>query len=81
VRWSTCSSSAAALAIALALGLALFLALAAAGQGGLFAAPAGDFHAIFPHGLMVALFTPVFAFALLALGKGAANFWLAARRA
>ncbi len=36
---------------------------------------AGNFYAIFPHGLMVSLFAPVFAFALLALGVGVARFW------
>jgi citrate/tricarballylate utilization protein len=66
------------LALALSIALALFLALAAARQGGvaaLFTAPAGSFYAIFPHGLMVNLFAPVFAFALLALGVGVARFW------
>jgi citrate/tricarballylate utilization protein len=66
------------LALALAIGLALFLALAAArhgGAAGLFTAPAGSFYAIFPHGLMVSLFAPVFAFAVLALGIGVSRFW------
>ncbi len=63
------------LALALAFGLALFLALAAARQGSLWGAPAGSFYSIFPHGLMVALFLPVFAFAVLALGVGVARFW------
>jgi citrate/tricarballylate utilization protein len=38
-------------------------------------AGATGFYAIFPHGLMVALFAPVFAFALLALGVGITRFW------
>ncbi len=60
------------LGLALAAGLALFLMLAARAN----AAPAGGgFYAIFPHGLMVALFGPVFAFALLALSIGIARFW------
>ena len=64
------------LSVALALGLALFLALAMALNGGLGAPPdGGSFYAIFPHGLMVALFLPVFAFALLALGMGVSRFW------
>ena len=64
------------LAVALAAGLALFLALGAASKGSLWGAvPAGNFYAIFPHGLMVSLFAPVFAFALLALGLGVARFW------
>jgi citrate/tricarballylate utilization protein len=63
------------LALALAVGLALFLALAAAGQGSLWGAPAGSFYAIFPHGLMVSLFLPVFAFSVLSLGIAVARFW------
>ena len=58
-----------ALALALAVALALFLLLAAAQQGPLWHVPlAGNFYAVFPHGLMVSLFAPVFAFAVLALG-------------
>ena len=64
------------LALALAAGLALFLLLAAQQSGTLWGAAAGgNFYAIFPHGLMVSLFLPVFAFVLLALGIGVANFW------
>lgn len=67
------------LAVALATALALFLVLAAALHGDartLLAAPdARGYYAIFPHGLMVGLFAPVFAFALLALGIGAVRFW------
>src|SRR5688572_3793918 len=53
-------------ALALAVSLALFLVLAAwthAGADVLWRAPgAAGFYAIFPHGLMVSLFAPVFAF-------------------
>lgn len=64
------------LAVALALGLALFLALAVALTGGLWGpAPAGSFYAIFPHGLLVALFAPVLGWAVLALGLGLRRFW------
>jgi citrate/tricarballylate utilization protein len=68
------------LALALAAGLALFLALAAAPKGSLWHAPAlggaaGDFYAVFPHNLMVALFAPVFAFAILALAMSVRRFW------
>ena len=67
------------LSLALAGALALFLLLAAlmhAGFDVLWRAPeAGGFYAIFPHGLMVGLFAPVFLFALLALGIGVARFW------
>ncbi len=68
------------LSLALSAGLALFLMLAALRQSSLWGAPpsaqvSGSFYAIFPHGLMVSLFAPIFAFALLALGVGVARFW------
>ena len=63
-------------ALALSGGLALFLLLALAMLGTLLHAPlAGDFYAIFPHNLMVAMFGTVFLFAMLALGIGVARFW------
>jgi citrate/tricarballylate utilization protein len=55
------------LALALVAAFALFLMLAAA--------PSGSFYAVFPHERMVALFLPVFAFALLALAMGVRGFW------
>lgn len=60
------------LSLALAAGLALFLGLASKVNG---IPPGGSFYDIFPHGLMVSLFLPVFAFAVLALGIGIARFW------
>jgi citrate/tricarballylate utilization protein len=64
--------------LALAGGLALFLLLAVLSQGSLWHAPlAGNFYAIFPHNLLVALFGSVFGFSLLALGLGVAKFWWA----
>jgi len=64
------------LALAAAFALALFLVLAAALNGGIRHAPlAGNFYAIFPHNLLVALFGTVFVFALIALGVGVARFW------
>jgi citrate/tricarballylate utilization protein len=67
------------LALALAAGLALFLVLAVVLKGSaaaLWVHPgAGSFYALFPHNLMVWMFAPVFAFALLALGLGVARFW------
>jgi citrate/tricarballylate utilization protein len=64
------------LSLALAAGLALFLVLAVLAKGSLWHAPlAGDFYQVFPHDLMVALFAPVFGFAVLALGIGVRNFW------
>lgn len=64
------------LALATAGGLALFLVLALAMQGRLLHAPlAGNFYAIFPHNLLVAMFGTAFLFAVLALGVGAVRFW------
>ncbi|WP_046111972.1 tricarballylate utilization 4Fe-4S protein TcuB [Aquincola tertiaricarbonis] len=64
------------LALALAGGLALFMMLAAALHGGLWGGvEGGNFYAVFPHNLMVALFAPVFLFAVLALGIGVRRFW------
>jgi citrate/tricarballylate utilization protein len=65
-----------AVALALTLALALFLALGAASRDSLWQAlPQGNFYAVFPHGLMVALFAPLFGFAALALGIGTWRFW------
>lgn len=62
--------------LALAGGLALFLALAAGMGGGLLRGPlAGNFYAVFPHGLLAWLFGLVFLYALLALGIGVSRFW------
>jgi len=64
------------LALALTAGLALFLALALVRHGTWWGVPAqGSFYAIFPHGLMVSMFLPVFAFAVFALGMGVRHFW------
>ncbi len=67
------------LALALAAGFAFFLLLALGLQGRAWgAAAAGSFYAVFPHGLLVMLFGPVFGFALLALGIGVRRFWASA---
>ena len=64
------------LALATGFGLALFLALVLLRKGTLFHAPlAGNFYAVFPHDLLVAMFGAVFGFAVLALALGAARFW------
>jgi citrate/tricarballylate utilization protein len=64
------------LSLATAAGLALFLLLAVMRGGTLFHAPlAGNFYAVFPHGLMVNMFGLVFGFAVLALAIGVARFW------
>lgn len=64
------------LGLAAAAGLALFLVLLLALKGSLWhASLAGDFYAVFPHGLMVWMFGLVFGHAVLALAVGAARFW------
>ena len=64
------------LALATAAGLALFLALAAAMAGSRFDAPrGGDFYAVFRHDLLVAMFAPIFIFAIVALTLGVRRFW------
>ncbi|MFM8547897.1 MAG: tricarballylate utilization 4Fe-4S protein TcuB [Betaproteobacteria bacterium] len=66
--------------LALAGAFALFLLLAAALHGSVWGgAMRGDFYRIFPHGLMVAMFLPVFAWAVFALGMGAIRFNRAVR--
>ncbi|MEO5669217.1 MAG: tricarballylate utilization 4Fe-4S protein TcuB [Ramlibacter sp.] len=63
-------------ALAVAGGLALFLILVLAMRGTLLHEPLrGDFYAIFPHNMMVAMFGAAFLFAVVALGMGAAKFW------
>ena len=65
------------LSLATAAGFALFLVLAVARNGSLFHAPmAGNFYAVFPHNLMVAMFGAVFGFAMLALAIGTTRFYL-----
>ncbi len=64
------------LALALAAGLALFLLLALGLNGTLWQQPlAGNFYRVFPHNVMVTLFTPVFLFALAALALSVRRFW------
>jgi citrate/tricarballylate utilization protein len=63
------------LSLAVAGALALFLVLAVARNGSLWELElGGDFYRVFPHGLMAGLFTPVFAFAVLALSVGVYRF-------
>ncbi len=65
-----------AISLALAVSLALFLLLAVLSKGALWHAPlAGNFYAIFPHNLLVALFGSVFGFSMLALCIGVGKFW------
>jgi len=64
------------LALALAGGLALFLLLAIMMKGTLWQVLSpGSFYQVFPHNLMVAMFAPIFLFALLALALGVHRFW------
>jgi citrate/tricarballylate utilization protein len=63
-------------ALATGLGLALFLVLVLAWRRTLFHEPlAGDFYAVFPHNVLVAMFGAVFGFSVLALAMGALRFW------
>ncbi len=65
-------------ALATAGALIFFLLLALAVNGTLQQAPdAGNFYSVFPHNLLVALFAPVFLYAVLALGLGVGRFWRA----
>jgi citrate/tricarballylate utilization protein len=65
-----------ALALALVAALALFMLMAAAQQGPLWRVhAAGNFYNVFPHGLMVSLFAPVFVFAVIALAIGVRRFY------
>jgi citrate/tricarballylate utilization protein len=65
------------LALALAGGLALFLLLAIALKGTLSQElPGVSFYRVFPHNLMVAMFAPIFLFAVLALALGVRRFWI-----
>ena len=67
-------------ALATAIGLALFLVMLLEARGALFHEPlGGNFYAVFPHNMLAAMFGAVFAFAVLALGVGVANFWRSVR--
>jgi citrate/tricarballylate utilization protein len=63
--------------LATAGGLALFLVLVLiVNQGSWLHAPlAGNFYAIFPHNMLVAMFGIVFLYAIVALGIGVTSFW------
>ena len=65
-----------ALALALSLSLLLWLAVAVKGTFGV-SAPDGNFFAVFGHDYLVALFSPIFLFAVLALGIGVSRWWRA----
>lgn len=65
-----------AMALASAAGLALFLLMVLAARGALWHEPlAGDFYAIFPHGLLVTMFGAMFGFACIAIAIGVIRFW------
>lgn len=63
------------LALALALVLTLFFSLVSATHGALWGPTDGSFYAVLPHSLLVWLFSPVFLFAVAALGIGVSRFW------
>lgn len=60
------------IALASALSVAGFLLAFGAGPG---LAASGDFYAVMPHDAMVAVFAPVFLFALLAMAMSVRRFW------
>ena len=63
-------------AVALALGLSLFISLLVAMHGSLLHEPlAGNFYAVFPHGLMAGLFGLVSVWIVVAIGVGLVRFW------
>ena len=63
------------LSLMLAAALSLFLVLALAFNGTLWGGDLqGDFYRLFPHNLLVAMFLPVFAWAVFALGVGVTRF-------
>ncbi len=62
------------LALALTIGLALFLGLAALQGAPRPSGASATFYDVFPHGLLVNLFAPVFIFAVLALAMGVRRF-------
>lgn len=64
------------LSVALCLGFALFLMIAASRNVSVWGSqPVDNFYAIFPHQLMVAIFLPTLAFAVIALTMGVRRFW------
>jgi citrate/tricarballylate utilization protein len=64
------------LSLAVAAALAIFLLLALALNGTLWGGDLqGNFYRLFPHNLLVGIFTPVFLWAVLALGLGVRRFW------
>ncbi len=64
------------LSLALAASLSLFLLLALKMNGTLWLVnPSDNFYNVFPHNLLVGLFSPVFLFAALALSLGVRRFW------
>ena len=70
------SSAATGLALALLLTGVMFAATLAFDPDALAATPRnGDFYAVVPHAVMVALFGTVFAFVIVAMGIGLRRFW------
>ena len=64
-------------ALAAALSLSVFLLLTLAATDALWRVPVAqaNFYSLFPHNTLVALFAPVFVWAVLALGLGVRQFW------
>ena len=62
-------------ALALSFGLALFLVLMVMSRSAGVPVAPGNFYAVFPHNLMVAMFGLVFVYAIVALALGVRRFW------
>lgn len=63
------------LSLALAAALALLIAMVQSSSGSLLATVPGGFYALLSHDTMVALFAPVFLFAVTAMAIGIRRFW------
>lgn len=65
----------ATISVAVAASLALLLAVVQGANGSLLGRAEGGFYGLMPHNLMVALFAPIFLWAVLALSIGLYRFW------
>src|SRR5574343_709507 len=64
-------------ALALVAALTAFLVLALVLHGSWWGRPGGTFYDVFPHGLLVAIFLPVFGASAVAMAMGLRGFWRA----
>lgn len=67
-------------AVLLTLALSAFLIATVASQGSLWRQVSdGNFYTVFPHGVLVGLFAPVFLWSVIALALGVRSFWSAVK--